>query len=163
MIQHHKILAHVGIFSKVQTISLSNIQIKMKNISSDTKLNEKRSKFALITEARCPQCHKGKMFKYPFWRVNKFSEMNKNCTICVLRFELEPGFWFGSMYVSYVINIATLIIMGIVIFYFFDDPSLMYYVVPVTVVSLVSVPFNFRIARAVYLHLLGFVKYKPVE
>jgi uncharacterized protein (DUF983 family) len=42
-----------------------------KNIKLDTK----RSKLAAMGEARCPQCREGKMFKYPFWRVDKFSEM----------------------------------------------------------------------------------------
>jgi hypothetical protein len=38
-----------------------------------------------------------------------------------------------------------------------------YYIVPITILSLLTVPFNFRISRAVFLHLFGFVEYKPLK
>lgn len=120
------------------------------------------SRLIAIIEAKCPQCRKGKMFKYPFWRITKFSAMNENCPECGLRFEVEPGFWFGAMFVSYANTIALLVILGVVIFYGFNDPPVMYYIVPVTIFSLITVPFNFRISRTIFLHLFGFVKYKPL-
>ena len=123
----------------------------------------KRSKLAAMAEGRCPQCREGKMFKYPFWRVDKFSEMNENCPVCGLRFEVEPGFWYGAMFVSYANTIALLGVMGVTVFYVFHDPPVMYYIVPITILSLITVPFNFRISRAIFLHLFGFVKYKPMN
>lgn len=136
--------------------------MEMEN-SKKVKLDVERSKFVAMTKARCPQCREGKMFKYPFWRVAKFSEMNENCPECGLRFEVEPGFWYGAMFVSYANTIALLVILGVNIFYIFNDPPVLYYIIPVTVLSLITVPFNFRISRAVFLHLFGFVKYKPLK
>jgi hypothetical protein len=103
------------------------------------------------------------MFKYPFWRVDKFSEMNERCPVCGLKFEVEPGFWYGAMFVSYANTVALLVVMGIAVFYFFNDPPVLYYIIPITVLSLLTVPFNFRISRAVFLHLFGFVKYNPTK
>ena len=125
-------------------------------------IHTKRTKIEAIGEGRCPQCREGKMFKFPFWRVDKFSEMHENCPVCGLRFEVEPGFWYGAMFVSYANTIALLVVLGIIIFYTFNDPSVMYYIVPVTVLSVLIVPFNFRISRVIFLHLFGFVKYKPL-
>ena len=127
------------------------------------KLDVQRSKLAAISEGRCPQCREGKLFKYPFWRVDKFSEMHENCPICGLKFEVEPGFWFGAMFVSYANTIAMLVVLGVSIFYIFNDPPVLYYIIPVTILSLLTVPFNFRISRVVYLHLFGFVKYRPIK
>ena len=141
----------------------------MENTSSSNKekqgveLPVKRSKLVAIAEGRCPQCREGKMFKYPFWRVDKFSEMNENCPVCGLRFEIEPGFWFGAMFVSYANTIALLVVLGVTVFYVFNDPPVLYYIVPVTILSLITVPFNFRISRVIFLHLFGFVKYKPIN
>lgn len=130
--------------------------------SKNIKLDVKRSKFQAMGEARCPQCREGKMFKYPFWRVDKFSEMNTHCPVCDLKFEVEPGFWYGAMFVSYANTVALLVIVGVAVFYLFNDPPVMYYILPITVLSVAIVPFNFRISRAVFLHLFGFIKYKPI-
>jgi uncharacterized protein (DUF983 family) len=131
--------------------------------SSSMKLHANRSKLTAMVEGRCPQCREGKMFKYPFWRVDKFSEMNENCPVCGLKFEIEPGFWFGAMFVSYANTIALLVVLGVSVFYIFNDPPVLYYIIPVTILSLITVPFNFRISRSVFLHLFGFVKYKPIN
>lgn len=122
-----------------------------------------RSKIVAMSEARCPQCREGKMFKYPFWRVDKFSEMHDNCPICGLRFEVEPGFWFGAMFISYANTVGLLVVLGVSIFYIFNDPPMLYYIIPVTILSLITVPFNFRISRIVYIYLFGFVEYRPVK
>ena len=131
--------------------------------SKSIKLDVKRSKLAAMSEGRCPQCREGKMFKYPFWRVDKFSEMHDNCPICGLRFEVEPGFWFGAMFISYANTVGLLVVLGVSIFYIFNDPPMLYYIIPVTILSLITVPFNFRISRIVYIYLFGFVEYRPVK
>jgi uncharacterized protein (DUF983 family) len=131
--------------------------------SNNIKSGVKHSKLEAMVGAKCPQCREGKMFKYPFWRVDKFSEMHENCPVCGLKFEVEPGFWFGAMFVSYANTIAMLVVLGVSIFYIFNDPPVLYYIIPVTILSLLTVPFNFRISRAIFLHLFGFVKYKPLK
>ena len=127
------------------------------------RLDIHRSKLVAMCEARCPQCREGKMFKYPFWRVDKFSEMYEKCPTCGLRFEVEPGFWFGAMFISYANTVGLLVVLGVGIFYIFNDPPILYYIIPVTIMSLITVPFNFRISRIIYIYLFGFVKYKPVK
>ncbi|WP_044172064.1 DUF983 domain-containing protein [Flectobacillus major] len=125
------------------------------------KLDTECSRFRAIVEERCPQCRKAKMFQYPLWRVDKFDKMHNNCPVCNLRFEVEPGFWYGAMFVSYGFSVLLLVILGVMIFYVFNDPPIIGYIVPITVVSLLAVPFNFRISRSVFIHLFGFIKYRP--
>lgn len=123
--------------------------------------DNQRSRFQAITEMRCPQCRQGKMFKYSNWRIDKFDDMHQNCPVCNLHFEVEPGFWYGAMFVSYAFSILILGILGLIIYWGFGDPSIMGYIIPIPIVSLLAVPFNFRMSRSVFLHLFGFVKYKP--
>lgn len=119
------------------------------------------NKFIAMSKGLCPQCREGKMFKHPIWKISKFAEMNDNCPVCGLKFEVEPGFWYGAMFVSYANTILLLVVMGVGIFYLFNDPPTLYYIVAITIASILLVPFNFRISRSVFLHLFGFVKYKP--
>lgn len=129
--------------------------------ATNIKLDVENSRLMAMSKGLCPQCRQGKMFKYPIWKVSKFAEMNENCPVCGLKFEVEPGFWYGAMFVSYANTILLLIFMGVGMFYLFNDPPTIYYIMTITVMSIILVPFNFRISRSVFLHLFGFVKYKP--
>lgn len=129
--------------------------------STKLKLDVKHSRIQAIIEGKCPQCREGKMFMYPFWQITKFDKMHDNCPVCNLRFEVEPGFWYGAMFISYAINVAFLAFLGVAIFFVFNDPPILYYIIPITVLSLAAVPFNFRASRSIFIHLFGFVKYKP--
>lgn len=127
---------------------------------TNIKVDVENSKFMAMSKGLCPQCRQGKMFKYPVWKISKFAKMNENCPVCGLKFEVEPGFWYGAMFVSYANTILLLVFMGVGMFYLFNDPPTVYYIVTITVMSIVLVPFNFRVSRSVFLHLFGFVKYR---
>lgn len=43
---------------------------------------------------RCPVCGSGKLFR-------GFLKMNEHCANCGTRFEREPGFFLGSIYINY--------------------------------------------------------------
>ncbi len=87
--------------------------------------------------------------------------MNEHCSACGLRYEVEPGFFYGAMYVSYAITVGIMLVGGIVIFNFFNDPPAMGYVIPITTISLILVPFNYRTSRVIFIHLFSGVKYRP--
>jgi uncharacterized protein (DUF983 family) len=53
--------------------------------------------FVLLGRAlrlRCPLCGQGKLFRG--WLA-----MNENCPHCGVKFEREPGFFLGSIYINY--------------------------------------------------------------
>jgi uncharacterized protein (DUF983 family) len=43
---------------------------------------------------RCPRCGGGRLFK------NYFT-MNRDCNVCDLHYEREPGYFLGSIYINY--------------------------------------------------------------
>ena len=45
-----------------------------------------------ILQGKCPRCQSGKVFKYTTSNVRNFTDMNENCPVCGLHFEIEPGF-----------------------------------------------------------------------
>jgi len=55
------------------------------------------SRAVLIRRAlrlRCPLCGTGKLFRSWF-------KMNSSCSHCRLKFEREPGYYLGSIYINY--------------------------------------------------------------
>ena len=52
----------------------------------------------------CPRCRMGNIFRYSIFRG--FPKMNDRCLICDLKFDREPGYFLGAMYVSYGLGIV---------------------------------------------------------
>ena len=52
-----------------------------------------------ILYQRCPRCRVGKIFQHSIFLG--FPKMNESCSICHLRYEREPGYFLGAMYISY--------------------------------------------------------------
>jgi uncharacterized protein (DUF983 family) len=111
--------------------------------------------------ARCPQCREGRLFKFKWWNIFNFAQMEDTCSECGMRYEVEPGFFYGAMYISYAFTVGIMLIGGLVIYNFFNDPDAMGYVIPITLISLALVPANFRVSRVIFIHLFSGVTYRP--
>lgn len=53
------------------------------------------------------------MYKEPFVLSNPL-DMHKTCRICAQKFEPEPGFYFGAMFVSYVLSGSFFVIIALI-------------------------------------------------
>lgn len=102
---------------------------------------------------KCPQCHKGDMFKHSAFSL-KFGEMHKNCPVCGFDFIQEPSFYFGAMYFSYAIQVAVFVLVYLILRYTID-PGTWTYVIWMIVGAVIILPFNFRWSRAAWLGLLS--------
>jgi uncharacterized protein (DUF983 family) len=68
---------------------------------------KKGQKLYSILRLKCPRCHQGDLFVNPNpYNPNQLSEMPDNCAHCGQKYLLEPGFFYGAMYVSYALTIA---------------------------------------------------------
>lgn len=109
---------------------------------------------------KCPRCRAGEMFVSSALNIRKSLKMYDKCLKCDLKFEVEPGFFFGAMYVSYVFSVAILIVTTFLLYVLANDPEVHIYIICVTLISLFTYPFNYRYSRIFFLHLFGGVKYK---
>lgn len=119
------------------------------------------SKFNAMLQARCPQCHEGRLFKYKWWNLFNFAQMHEHCSECNMRYEVEPGFFYGAMYISYGFTVGIMLVGGVIIFNFFNDPDAAGYIIPITSISLALVPWNFRVSRVLFIHLFSGMHYRP--
>ena len=64
------------------------------------------TKLYSVLAAKCPKCHKGDFFETSNpYNLKKFDKMHKKCPECGQDFELETGFYYGAMYVSYGLTV----------------------------------------------------------
>lgn len=112
------------------------------------------NKITSFLTAKCPNCGEGKVFKHgPYHR--QFIVVNTECTHCRMKFEPEPGFYFGAMYFTYAINVA-LMIFALVLFNMFSEEfSPLHYLITIVVIVLVFINFIVRLSRLMMLYLFG--------
>lgn len=119
------------------------------------------SKVRAMLASKCPKCRVGKMFvgnTYGFRR----QRMNDICPYCGFRFEIEPGYFYAAMYVSYGLSVAQVVVAGLLTYEFTKSESPWVYLFVLLGVIFVFAPFNFRYSRLILLYYLTpKVKYDP--
>lgn len=108
-----------------------------------------------IIKNECPRCHQGKAF--PNSNLFSFSFrseiMNKECPVCHLNFTKEPGFYWGSMYVSYGLAVLEAFITYFICLLAGAETFDLMNLWIIMGVILVLSPFNFRMSRLVWLYI----------
>ncbi|HXS59063.1 MAG TPA: hypothetical protein VN726_23225 [Hanamia sp.] len=118
-----------------------------------------------VFSMHCPRCRRGDMFKtknaYKKLTLRHIFDMYETCPVCKQEFNLEPGFWYGTGYVSYGIVVLFSAISFLVWWLFIGisihDNRVVAWVIGNSVLILLSQPWLMRLSRVVYLYL--FVKY----
>lgn len=122
----------------------------------------KTSKFAAIVTAKCPKCRRGKIFSGSLYGFN-LQKTNDVCSHCGMRFEIEPGYFYGAMYVNYVFVVGEMLTIGLLTYLITgNDKSPWLYITTILVSILLLTPLNYRYSKVLLLHLLTpKIKYKP--
>ena len=101
---------------------------------------------AAIARGLCPRCRQGRVFR-------SLMSMNETCPSCGHRFEREPGFFLGAMYVSYGLAVVIyLMLLGLAALALRGRPQLVVFGAALLML-LPCVPFLFRYSRLIWLHL----------
>ena len=120
----------------------------------------KNSKGAAILAGKCPRCREGDMFEYPVTSYTKATKMHDNCPVCGLKFEVEPGFYFGAMYISYAFSVALFATIAVALSVLGDFP-ISIYAISIVIAVIILFPLMFRYSRILFLHLFGGIRYDP--
>ena len=118
------------------------------------------SKGLAVFKAKCPQCQSGKMFKKSALKLNGFTEMFDTCNVCGLTFEVEPGFFWGAMYVSYGITTGMMLVIGVLVYTFSNHEARFWgYIIPIFLAMFSSIPFTYRYSRVLMLYYFSPVRF----
>ena len=109
---------------------------------------------------KCPHCHQGRVFKTPIYSFG-FMKMHDHCPVCGQKYEIEPGFFWGSMYVSYFITVVIVLMVGIADFSIIPDPPLWQVMSCIIGSLIVLTPLTYRYSRMIMLYYFASIKYDP--
>jgi len=85
--------------------------------------------------------------------------MHEHCPVCNLRYEIEPGFFWAAMYVSYTFNVLELVITGVFAAQFLGEKEIWWLIAAVLSPIFILMPFNFRYSRVMLLYFLSPIKF----
>lgn len=110
--------------------------------------------FLKILNNSCPQCNKGKVFdeKSPFLNIG-FPKMHTTCSNCNYKYEKEPGYFFGAMYMNYGLTVAQSIATYIIAQQFFTERFDLRIIPIIAVVIIAMASFNIRFSRMLWLYM----------
>lgn len=103
--------------------------------------------------AKCPKCRTGSMFANGMYSL-KGQKMHKDCPHCGFHFEIEPGYFYVAMFVSYALNVALLITLGIALSVLTGSENPWLYIVVLLSMAVIVSPINFRYSRVILLYWL---------
>lgn len=119
----------------------------------------KGTKAYSIFNFKCPKCHEADLYEHKHaYNFKDFSKMPDECPVCRQSFQVEPGFYYGAMYISYAFGVAIslpLFIIQYALFHF----TFLQSVGGIVLVLLLATPYLFRLARSLWINL--FVHYDP--
>ena len=120
-----------------------------------SKNNFVANKGAAMLQCKCPRCQSGNLFVTKATDLGSFMKMHETCPNCNLRFEIEPGFFWGAMYVSYALTSGLMLVTLGILWLGFHDPEFWIYVVSIIGVVLITLPWVFRYSRMFMLYLFS--------
>ena len=125
-----------------------------------SKLLKKGNKLYSVLYNYCPKCHIGK-----FWPVNNpyrnILVMNNgdigSCKNCNFKYEMEPGFWYGAMYVSYAITVFIAMLVWFIIHSINDEIDLLIQIFTISLSLIFLFPVVYFLSRLIWINF--FVSY----
>jgi len=105
--------------------------------------------------AKCPRCRRGNMFEGGAYQFGS-NRIRLDCPNCRLFFEIEPGYFYAAMYVSYAMNVGEGIGLALVTWLITgNDDSPWLYLTIIISGLLTLAPLNFWYSRVILLYWLS--------
>ena len=105
-----------------------------------------------VNADKCPHCNEGHVFE-PETGIFKFPVMNDRCPNCDYKFEREPGYFIGAMYLSYGLGVAQGVAAYVMVYLFLPTLPIEWVVTAVVGTILIFAKKNYKWSRILYLHI----------
>lgn len=101
---------------------------------------------------KCPKCHEGDLFKSSLFSMEGIYNMYEECPKCGQKYEIEPGFYWGAMYIGYALS-SGYMLGGVTACIFLLNLTVNQSFALVIFLGLVIVPLIARLARSIWINI----------
>jgi uncharacterized protein (DUF983 family) len=113
---------------------------------------KKGTKLHSISSFKCPKCHEGDLFETKIMDFKEPFKMKDGCEHCQQRYMIEPGFYWGAMYVAYGLS-SGLMLTGSAIGLILLDWSVNQTFAVLIALLIVLYVLIFRLARSIWINI----------
>ncbi|MEM1324600.1 MAG: DUF983 domain-containing protein [Bacteroidota bacterium] len=121
-------------------------------------LLNKGSKLYSSCYLKCPKCHEGNLFPTGSFSFQRPFDMYDRCPNCNFNYWPEPGYYYGAMFISYIISGWFCIGFALLFHWVFDWSLTATFGLLIGFLAVIFVWF-FRFSRAIWLNIN--YKYDP--
>lgn len=115
-----------------------------------------------VFKGKCPVCHEGDVFESrEIYNLKKFDKMPERCAHCGHKFEIENGFWYGAMYVSYALTVAISVTTFVLTYLIYPEASVWLYISLIVIALIGMAPITYRTSRLVWMNF--FTHFDPLK
>lgn len=134
-------------------ILIDEILSSITNIKLNIRLMLGRgNKLYSIFSFKCPKCHQGKLYKTPLSAFQGIYNMHDNCPKCKQKYELEPGFYWGAMYIGYGLSSAYMLLSCFILIVLLKFSLASAFIISI-LGAIPIVPLIARLARAIWINI----------
>ena len=113
--------------------------------------------FLAMWNNKCPRCRVGDIFNKPF-KVSAPLDMPHSCSECGQLMEPEPGYYYGAMFVSYIVTSLIFLPLTLLLVFYFKWTETQAFAFVFTILGL-SFFKILRGARSLWIHMM--VRFDP--
>jgi uncharacterized protein (DUF983 family) len=118
----------------------------------------KGSKLYSIFRMKCPRCQNGDFFVSHSYDLRKIGDIHERCSSCGLKYEREPGFYYGAMYVAYGLGVALFVALWASFNLFFPQLSVGIQILVIVISILALSPLIYALSKIIWANM--FIDYE---
>ena len=122
-------------------------------------MSKSNNTLASILKLKCPQCQQHNLFlNKNIYKYAGFFDMPESCPKCGQDFQMESGFYYGAMYVSYgltiTINVAVFVLLNLLNIF-----QIGLFLMLDFLLLFITLPYIFKVSRSIWISMI--IKYDP--
>lgn len=123
----------------------------------------KGSRLYSIRTFTCPRCQEGQFFQSHPYDLKNAGNIIEHCPCCGLKYEKEPGFFYGAMYVSYALGVAQFVTLWVSFNLFFPWLGTYSQIAIVIFVTLALAPMSYALSKIIWANLFYHYDKEAIE
>jgi hypothetical protein len=116
-----------------------------------TRINKERLILSVVKE-KCPNCGLSQVFENPK-NIFAIPPMKDFCGVCNYKFDREPGYFLGAMYISYGFAVILAIITFVMSRLIAPGLAIGWYPAIIVLTILLFARKNYKLSRIIYMHI----------
>ena len=121
----------------------------------------KASKLYSILTFTCPHCHRGRFFAAHPYDLSRAGDLLEACPHCHRSYDMEPGFYYGAMYVAYGLGVTICAVVAVALYVLLPTLPLYWIIGIIIGIMTLGGPYLYALSKIIWANL--FIAYKGGE